>query len=197
MPLTKGIKKLFARRKKPKAALQSNVISSIRSSRSGPGAAGQNNNVSQGTEATSWSSNLHPEISETGLGDSLPSRDSIPREESIAEEVAVVEGEEEEPSSEANGAMASSSERHVQYGPSRRDSGNTGSSLDEVSPLPSDRRQSRASTTTAGSDFNRDPPDVAASYNAIPLLEQTVLPRGGISMDTQAVGRVQVCYYTC
>jgi hypothetical protein len=32
------------------------------------------------------------------------------------------------------------------------------------------------------------------AYDAIPLLEQTKLPRGGISMETKAVGRVQVSY---
>lgn len=29
-------------------------------------------------------------------------------------------------------------------------------------------------------------------YDSIPLLEQTKLPRGGISIETKAVGRVQV-----
>jgi hypothetical protein len=32
------------------------------------------------------------------------------------------------------------------------------------------------------------------AYDAIPLIEQIKLPRGGISMETVAVGRVQVCY---
>jgi hypothetical protein len=32
------------------------------------------------------------------------------------------------------------------------------------------------------------------AYDAIPLIEQIKLPRGGISMDTKAVGRVQVSY---
>jgi hypothetical protein len=30
------------------------------------------------------------------------------------------------------------------------------------------------------------------AYDSIPLLEQTKLPRGGISMETKAVGRIQV-----
>lgn len=38
-----------------------------------------------------------------------------------------------------------------------------------------------------------DAPTVVKSYDAVPLLEQTKLPRGGVSMDTEAVGRVQVC----
>lgn len=33
---------------------------------------------------------------------------------------------------------------------------------------------------------------VVLSYEQIPLLEQTKLPRGGVSIDTKAVGRVQV-----
>lgn len=32
------------------------------------------------------------------------------------------------------------------------------------------------------------------AYDAIPLIEQTKLPRGGISMETKAVGRVQVSF---
>ena len=35
-------------------------------------------------------------------------------------------------------------------------------------------------------------PDVIKSYEQVPLLEQTKLPRGGLSMETEAVGRVQV-----
>lgn len=45
--------------------------------------------------------------------------------------------------------------------------------------------------SSIGSGYH-DPPDVRLSYESIPLLEQTTLPRGGISIDTQAVGRVQV-----
>ena len=37
-----------------------------------------------------------------------------------------------------------------------------------------------------------DAPTIANNYAAIPVLEQTKLPRGGVSVETQAVGRVQV-----
>ena len=37
-----------------------------------------------------------------------------------------------------------------------------------------------------------DPPDVMRAYDQVPLLEQSMLPRGGASVDTKAVGRVQV-----
>lgn len=37
-----------------------------------------------------------------------------------------------------------------------------------------------------------DDPSVTAGYQNVPLLEMTKLPRGGISVDTKAVGRVQV-----
>jgi hypothetical protein len=33
-------------------------------------------------------------------------------------------------------------------------------------------------------------------YATIPELESTKLPRGGLSMDTEAVGRIQVCTRT-
>lgn len=35
-------------------------------------------------------------------------------------------------------------------------------------------------------------PAVLACYDAVPLLEISKLPRGGVTMETQAVGRVQV-----
>lgn len=35
------------------------------------------------------------------------------------------------------------------------------------------------------------------AYDSIPLLEQTKLPRGGISMETKAVGRIQVSSIFC
>jgi len=200
MPL--GFKKFF-RRRKPQSALQSNVGSTIRAACP---ASERKVNVSQNTEA-STSSVLHQSETET-------SRDSFPREESTVEEVTVFkevsvveELEEEIPaekssselpaislkSSNPSKVMASSGDN--QDASARRESADTEPSLDEVSPLPSDRRQSQTSATTMGSDFNRDPPDVAASYHSIPHLEQTILPRGGISMDTQAVGRVQVRDY--
>ena len=37
-----------------------------------------------------------------------------------------------------------------------------------------------------------DGPTIANNYAAIPVLEQTKLPRGGVSVETKAVGRVQV-----
>ena len=37
-----------------------------------------------------------------------------------------------------------------------------------------------------------DAPHIAKAYDDIPLLEQTKLPRGGVSVETKAVGRVQV-----
>lgn len=37
-----------------------------------------------------------------------------------------------------------------------------------------------------------DDPAVIAGYNSVPLIELDRLPRGGISLDTKAVGRIQV-----
>ena len=204
MPLSEGIKKLF--RRKSQKTLQSNVASTLRSGRLAPPKGGKAN-ASQNTE-TSTSSLLHQERSDTEL-----SRDSFPRGDSVVEETPVVKRREaekldlatakevlseEKPGFTAASAdepegMASRGEKQVRDSSTRHESGDTEPSLDDVSPLLSDRRHSLTSTTSAGSDFNRDLPEIAASYNAIPMLEQTALPRGGISMDTQAVGRVQVC----
>jgi hypothetical protein len=41
-------------------------------------------------------------------------------------------------------------------------------------------------------DDEEDSPNLVMSYNAVPVLEQVKLPRGGVSVDTKAVGRVQV-----
>ena len=35
-------------------------------------------------------------------------------------------------------------------------------------------------------------PQLVRAYDAIPVLEQTMLPRGGVSVETKAVGRIQV-----
>ena len=40
-----------------------------------------------------------------------------------------------------------------------------------------------------------DDPAVVAGYNSVPLLELDQLPRGGVSIETQSVGRVQVSHY--
>jgi len=56
------------------------------------------------------------------------------------------------------------------------------------------RKSSMGSTMSdaSGQAFD-DAPHIIRSYDSVPLLEQIKLPRGGISMETQAVGRVQVC----
>ena len=38
----------------------------------------------------------------------------------------------------------------------------------------------------------KDSPRVKKAYDAVPVLEQNKLPRGGVSIETKAVGRVQV-----
>lgn len=63
--------------------------------------------------------------------------------------------------------------------------------------FPASRKSSMGSTMSdaSGHAFD-DAPHIIRSYDSVPLLEQTKLPRGGISMETQAVGRVQVCQTT-
>jgi hypothetical protein len=41
-------------------------------------------------------------------------------------------------------------------------------------------------------DTPDEPAHIARAYDAIPVLEQSKLPRGGVSVETKAVGRVQV-----
>ena len=38
-----------------------------------------------------------------------------------------------------------------------------------------------------------DDPAITRGYESVPLIDIDTLPRGGISFDTKAVGRVQVC----
>ena len=49
------------------------------------------------------------------------------------------------------------------------------------------------SDSTLGDVFDTTP-NVIQSYAQVPLLELTKLPRGGVSMETEAVGRVQVSF---
>jgi hypothetical protein len=51
---------------------------------------------------------------------------------------------------------------------------------------------SEAAETPDYSDEGEDP-HLISSYGNVPVLEQTKLPRGGVSIETKAVGRVQVC----
>lgn len=73
--------------------------------------------------------------------------------------------------------------------------------FDQLGPMPPHamRKLSVGSTQSESTVPNifDDAPNVVMSYDAVPLLEQTKLPRGGVSMETEAVGRVQVrcaCY---
>jgi len=66
--------------------------------------------------------------------------------------------------------------------------------IDTVYPLLPGRiqplRHCSTSSDASGTAFE-DSPNLLHSYDLIPLLEQTMLPRGGISVETEAVGRVQ------
>ena len=52
------------------------------------------------------------------------------------------------------------------------------------------------SEDTAPAVAETPPYAIASNYESIPVLAQTKLPRGGVSVDTKAVGRVQVRYDT-
>mmetsp|Transcript_17577 Transcript_17577/g.26678 ORF Transcript_17577/g.26678 Transcript_17577/m.26678 type:complete len:1423 (+) Transcript_17577:418-4686(+) len=60
-----------------------------------------------------------------------------------------------------------------------------------VRPASMKMERSLSCETTSSHFMIEDGPAVIKSYDAIPILEQTKLPRGGVSMETQAVGRVQ------
>ena len=68
-------------------------------------------------------------------------------------------------------------------------------SVDENSMTPAERNVTdvlRAETGNVSSGNKLDAPHVVKAYDAIPVLEQTKLPRGGVSVETKAAGRVQV-----
>lgn len=50
------------------------------------------------------------------------------------------------------------------------------------------------SPDSTGVGDESESPHLIHSYDQIPVLEQTKLPRGGVSVETKAVGRVQVCF---
>lgn len=74
------------------------------------------------------------------------------------------------------------------------------SKSEQSSPLAADRKGSNVGNISAravgreytGSDSISNEASVVKSYDSIPLIEMINLPRGGISFETQAVGRVQV-----
>lgn len=71
--------------------------------------------------------------------------------------------------------------------------GSVGSDKNSRSDSSAVRRGSFLSESEAPErEMYEDAPSVVKAYDAIPVLEQTKLPRGGISMETKAVGRVQV-----
>lgn len=58
--------------------------------------------------------------------------------------------------------------------------------------------QSRSHRGIGGRRRNRsriyDDPAVVAGYNSVPLIQLDQLPRGGVSIETQSVGRIQVSH---
>jgi len=53
------------------------------------------------------------------------------------------------------------------------------------------QRSMSVETTTSLPCMVEDTPSVILAYDSVPILEQTKLPRGGVSMESQSVGRVQ------
>jgi hypothetical protein len=58
-------------------------------------------------------------------------------------------------------------------------------------PPPSNRPIYTAMPSEERNGF-KDSPQIKKAYDAIPVLEQNKLPRGGVSIETKAVGRIQV-----
>uniref|UniRef100_A0A7S4N8F9 Metallo-beta-lactamase domain-containing protein n=1 Tax=Odontella aurita TaxID=265563 RepID=A0A7S4N8F9_9STRA len=58
-------------------------------------------------------------------------------------------------------------------------------------PIAFGGRGRRSSKATGAKDKIFDDPAVVRAYDSIPVLELTKLPRGGVSMDSKAVGRIQ------
>ena len=59
-----------------------------------------------------------------------------------------------------------------------------------TSPSPVGKKVDEVAVPKSGIDDRHS--TISRAYDSIPLLEQTKLPRGGISIETEAVGRVQV-----
>jgi hypothetical protein len=63
-----------------------------------------------------------------------------------------------------------------------------------ASPGGLDAKSSRKSHNSRRQSKIYDDKAVIHGYESVPLIELDTLPRGGISLDTAAVGRIQVCY---
>jgi hypothetical protein len=66
------------------------------------------------------------------------------------------------------------------------------STQQEENQEPSVNSNTPDGTTTPEYPDESEDPFLISSYGDIPVLEQTKLPRGGVSVETSAVGRVQV-----
>ena len=90
--------------------------------------------------------------------------------------------------------IPSSSQSSPKMSPSEPPSDNVAehSKQQQHSTLPASERSSNGSL---GDHLPANPnvlDNLTMAYNAIPVLEQTKLPRGGVSVETKALGRVQV-----
>lgn len=56
------------------------------------------------------------------------------------------------------------------------------------------RKSPSAAELAAAADYYTEPASLTKAYDSIPVLEECKLPRGGCSVDTKAVGRVQVSH---
>jgi len=84
--------------------------------------------------------------------------------------------------------------------PSKKEGGTADDKQGKKAPMKKDNNNDSAGSNRATPPGDGHP-DANKSYTDIPTLEITKLPRGGISIDTKAVGRVQVralvCFVAC
>jgi hypothetical protein len=59
-------------------------------------------------------------------------------------------------------------------------------------PMPPSNRPIKTAMPSEERNVFKDSPQIKKAYDAVPVLEQNKLPRGGVSIETKAVGRIQV-----
>ena len=65
-------------------------------------------------------------------------------------------------------------------------------SLGSIGSIGSKGKETKPRKTRSRTSKIYDDPAITRGYDSIPLIEVDQLPRGGISLETKAVGRIQV-----
>eukprot|EP00522_Entomoneis_paludosa_P011531 CAMPEP_0172455762 /NCGR_PEP_ID=MMETSP1065-20121228/12231_1 /TAXON_ID=265537 /ORGANISM="Amphiprora paludosa, Strain CCMP125" /LENGTH=1384 /DNA_ID=CAMNT_0013208239 /DNA_START=266 /DNA_END=4420 /DNA_ORIENTATION=- len=180
-------RKLFGRKKDKKKgdsppAVEDGVNGADKPAKrkSGTGAGASNRTVAGSDQKQRRSSSKKTE--QTSGPQSIDRQDVVASSASVQKRRSGIQMEENKPSSAPEEA-----EQAVSTSRQMEENVFSGSAVPAGQPLPN------VNETSTGEEFDDEDesPQIVLSYESIPVLEQIKLPRGGVSVDTKAVGRIQ------